>query len=146
MEPRIVSTLCVLLVLCACARESYAAMTMAQVKQAMGMLRKSCQGKNDVTTEMVEGLQQGNFPDEKGLKCYTKCIMGMMQSLKKGRYVPDAAIAQAKMMLPDDIKGRVIASMDNCRNSGDGIEDLCEMAYAVTKCVYTSDPEAFFFP
>nr|AMA98137.1 chemosensory protein [Blattella germanica] len=142
---RITATLCVFL-LAAAIRNSSAGMSEAQIKQAMKMIRQACQGKNSVSTEMLDGIQQGNFPDDKNLKCYMKCVMGMMQSLKNGKYKPDAAIAQAKAMLPDEIKDRVIVSMDKCRNSGDGIDDACELAYVVTKCIYASDPGAFMFP
>ncbi|PSN53424.1 hypothetical protein C0J52_05149 [Blattella germanica] len=199
---RITATLCVFL-LAAAIRNSSAGMSEAQIKQAMKMIRQACQGKNSVSTEMLDGIQQGNFPDDKNLKlkngkykpdaaiaqakamlpdeikdrvivsmdkcrnsgdelvdgiqqgqfpddrnlkCYIKCAMGMMQSMKGGKLKPEAAIQQAKMMLPDEVKGRVIAALETCRNAADGITDACDVAMAGAKCIYDTDPEAFIFP
>jgi hypothetical protein len=47
--------------------------------------------------------------------------------MKGGKYKPDAAIAQAKMLLSGDTKDRVIASMEKCRNAADGTNVICTL-------------------
>jgi hypothetical protein len=42
--------------------------------------------------------------------------------IKGGKYKPDAAIAQAKMLLSGDTRDRVIGAMDKCRGAADGID------------------------
>jgi hypothetical protein len=41
--------------------------------------------------------------------------------------MPDAAIAQAKILLGGDTKDRVIASMEKCRNAADGTHVFCTL-------------------
>ncbi|XP_023722772.1 uncharacterized protein LOC111872815 [Cryptotermes secundus] len=133
------------LVLATALHETSAGMSMDQVKQTLKMLRNVCQPKTGVSMELVEGIQAGNFPEDDNLKCYTKCVMGMMQAIKGGKYKPDAAIGQAKMLLSGDTRDRVIATMEKCRNAADGISEVCEVAFVTTKCIYEADPECFFF-
>ncbi|KDR13658.1 general odorant-binding protein 72-like [Zootermopsis nevadensis] len=127
-------------------RGTSAGMSMDQVKQTMKMVRNVCQPKTGVSVEMVEGVQAGNFPEDNNLKCYMKCVLGMMQSLKNGKYKPDAAMAQAKILLSGDTRDRVIGAMEKCRNAADGITEGCEVAFVTTKCIYNADPDCFFFP
>ncbi|KAJ9575543.1 hypothetical protein L9F63_007584, partial [Diploptera punctata] len=140
MDRLIVASVCLVFLTTALPGAS-AGMTMDQVKNAMKMLRNVCQGKAKVSSELVDGIQEGQFPEERTLKCYMKCVMGMMQSMKGGKLKTEAAISQIKMVLPDEIKDRVIATMEACKNSADGLTDACEVAYAATKCVYEADPE-----
>nr|AMA98147.1 chemosensory protein [Blattella germanica] len=145
MNRVLLASLC-LVILASVLRSTLAGMSMDQIRQAMKMMRNSCQNKAKASPELVDGIQQGQFPDDRNLKCYIKCAMGMMQSMKGGKLKPEAAIQQAKMMLPDEVKGRVIAALETCRNAADGITDACDVAMAGAKCIYDTDPEAFIFP
>jgi hypothetical protein len=49
--------------------------------------------------------------------------------LKNGKYKPDAAMAQAKILLSGDTRDRVIGAMEKCRNAADG-------TYAFTSCQF----------
>jgi hypothetical protein len=40
--------------------------------------------------------------------------------LKNGKYKPDAAMAQAKILLSGETRDRVIGAMEKCRNAADG--------------------------
>ncbi|GFG40302.1 hypothetical protein Cfor_12034 [Coptotermes formosanus] len=140
MNRLVFASVCVL-VLAAALKQTSAALSMDQVKQTLKMLRSTCQPKTGASMEMVEGVQAGKFPDDNNLKCYTKCVMGMMQTLKNGKYKPDSAIQQAKMLLGGETKDRVIAAMEKCRNAADGIEEACEVAFVTTKCIYAADPD-----
>ncbi|XP_069681140.1 general odorant-binding protein 72-like [Periplaneta americana] len=127
-------------------REAAGGMSPQQMKQAMRVMRNACQPKTGVSTELIDALQKGEFAEDNDLKCYIKCVMGRMQSMKKGRLTTDAAINFMKGVLPDNMRDRVIAAMDACRHAGDGLEDACEIAYIATKCTYEKDPEVFMFP
>ncbi|XP_069679532.1 general odorant-binding protein 72-like [Periplaneta americana] len=133
--------LCVVLLSC-----SVNGLTIEQIKQALKMMRNSCVPKSGADMELVEGIQEGKFPEDKNLKCYMKCVMGMMQTMKSGRYKPDAAIAQVRIMMPESIKERAVTVLDGCRKAAQGVKDACEVAFLTTKCIYESDPEIFLFP
>ncbi|XP_069679536.1 general odorant-binding protein 72-like isoform X2 [Periplaneta americana] len=122
-------------------------MTMDQVRQAGKMMRGRCLSKTGANPDIVEAASKGQFAaDDKDLKCYMKCVMGMMQSVKGAKYNADVAIALAKKMLPDDVKDRSVAAIEKCRIEWDGHDDPCESSYAVTVCTYEADPEVFYFP
>ncbi|PNF17861.1 hypothetical protein B7P43_G02244 [Cryptotermes secundus] len=123
------------------------AMTMDQVRQAGKLMRNMCQPKSGVSMDILEAASNGQFAaDDRNLKCYMKCILGKMQSLKNGKYIPDAAISMAKRMLPDGVGDRTGAAIDKCRVEWDKYEDACDASYAVTVCTYEADPEVFFLP
>ncbi|XP_069679531.1 general odorant-binding protein 72-like [Periplaneta americana] len=143
---RLVISTFIVVILAAALRPASAGMSMAQIKSSLKMVRNSCQSKSGAAMDVVEGIQKGEFPDDNNLKCYAKCALGMMQSMKNGKFKPDPAIAQIKALMSDDVKDRLIASFEKCRNSADGIDDACEAGFAVMKCLYNADPECFFFP
>jgi hypothetical protein len=51
---------------------------------------------------------------------YITYVLFSYLQLKNGKYKPDSAIQQAKMLLSGETKDRVIASMEKCRNAADG--------------------------
>nr|AXY78924.1 odorant-binding protein 11 [Oedaleus infernalis] len=122
------------------------ALSLEQLRQTSKIVRNMCLKKTGVDLALVEGIQEGQFPDNQDLKCYMKCCMGAMQVLRQGRYNVDAAKNQAEKMLPPDLKGRFISMLDACSDRGDGADDDCEMAYQLTKCSYETDKEIFLFP
>ncbi|PSN53432.1 hypothetical protein C0J52_05147 [Blattella germanica] len=65
-----------------------------------------------------------------------------------GKLRPDAAISQAKKMLPIEIRDAMIAGIDTCRNvdkENPGL-DPCDLALVATKCVYNHTKDVFLFP
>lgn len=48
------------------------------MRKSTDVVRNVCQPKTKVSDELVAGIQTGQFPDDKGLKCYTHCVMDMM--------------------------------------------------------------------
>jgi hypothetical protein len=59
------------------------------------------------------------FNDVKS-KCFIAYVLFSYLQLKNGKYKPDSAIQQAKMLLGGETKDRVIAAMEKCRNAADG--------------------------
>ncbi|VVC94441.1 unnamed protein product [Leptidea sinapis] len=106
------------------------AMTMKQIKSTGKMMRKSCQPKNNVEDVM----------------CYIACIMKMANTIKNGKLNYEAAMKQADLLLPDEIKEPTKAAITACRKVPDSYKDLCEASFHVTKCIYKENPSVFFFP
>nr|AMA98143.1 chemosensory protein [Blattella germanica] len=128
----------------------FAALTMDQMRNAAKMIRNVCQPKTGVATELIDQISEGVFDEEnRDLKCYIKCAMQMMQSMgSNGKLRPDAAISQAKKMLPIEIRDAMIAGIDTCRNvdkENPGL-DPCDLALVATKCVYNHTKDVFLFP
>ncbi|PNF17926.1 hypothetical protein B7P43_G02247 [Cryptotermes secundus] len=126
--------------------EASAAMTQAQLKQGMKVIRNTCQQKSGASTELLNGIKEGQFPEDRNLKCYMKCVMGMTQSMKNGKVTTDAALAHMKRMLPSDMRDRVLGAIERCRHAGEDLVDACDIAFVATKCTYDADPEAFLYP
>ncbi|KDR13655.1 general odorant-binding protein 72-like [Zootermopsis nevadensis] len=123
------------------------ALSMDQVRQAGKMMRNVCQPKSGVDQAILDAATNGQFKtDDRNFKCYIKCVMGMMQSVKGGKYNADVAIALSKRMLPDGIRERTVAAIQKCRDEWDKYDDACDSAYAVTACTAEADPEVFYFP
>ncbi|XP_013173036.1 PREDICTED: general odorant-binding protein 72-like [Papilio xuthus] len=122
------------------------AMTMKQIKSTGKMMRKSCQPKNNVEDEKIDPLNDGVFIEEKEVMCYVACIMKMANTMKNGKLNYEAAIKQADMLLPDEIKEPTKAAITACRKVADSYKDVCEASFYVTKCIYKENPDIFFFP
>ncbi|XP_063230442.1 general odorant-binding protein 72 [Bacillus rossius redtenbacheri] len=123
-----------------------AAMTLAQMRQATKLVRNTCLQRTGASKDSVEKMQIGEFSEDRKLKCYTKCVMSMMQSFKNNKLNPDGAMSIARKLLPDSHKERTVATIGQCREAATGVEDSCEMCFATVKCMYNADPEIFLFP
>ncbi|XP_038212802.1 general odorant-binding protein 72-like [Zerene cesonia] len=122
------------------------AMTMKQIKSTGKMMRKSCQPKNNVEDEKIDAIAAGQFIEEKEVMCYIACIMKMANAIKNGKLNYEAAMKQADLLLPDEIKEPTKAAITACRKVADSYKDLCEASFHVTKCIYNENPSIFFFP
>ncbi|XP_045499547.1 general odorant-binding protein 72-like isoform X1 [Colias croceus] len=122
------------------------AMTMKQIKSTGKMMRKSCQPKNNVEDEKIDGIATGQFIEEKEVMCYIACIMKMANAIKNGKLNYEAAMKQADLLLPDEIKEPTKAAITACRKVADSYKDLCEASFHATKCIYNHNPSVFFFP
>ena len=121
------------------------AMSEAQMKQAMKTLRGMCLGKSGVTTETLDKMQEGVFnDDDRNLKCYLGCIMGMLQVVKNNKISLKMVKSQVAKMLEPDMGKRLIAAFEGCKDTVG--EDNCDLAYKFAKCIYVSDSSAFIVP
>lgn len=115
--------------------------------------------------EMADGIRNGIIPDEKPIKCYVHCCLeltGMVcceyrnslqssslsirfvQQMKKNKINYDATIKQIDLLMPDDIKDPYKNALGMCKDSGVGIKDNCDAAYAILKCLMKEYPEMLF--
>ncbi|KAJ8684439.1 hypothetical protein QAD02_020231 [Eretmocerus hayati] len=108
--------------------------------------RNTCINKIGADPERVEGIRNGQFiEDDPKLKCYAKCIMSLMKTLKDGKLDIDAAMKQVKIMAADDIAPRLVAAGTSCYDEVQN-DDACEYAWSYVKCLHSKDAEVFFFP
>ncbi|XP_017491138.1 PREDICTED: general odorant-binding protein 19a-like, partial [Rhagoletis zephyria] len=46
-----------------------------------------------ISFELADQLRDGNIPDNnKDVKCYINCVLEMMQTMKKGKFLFDASL------------------------------------------------------
>ncbi|CAH2090303.1 unnamed protein product [Euphydryas editha] len=121
-------------------------MTMKQIKSTGKMMRKTCQPKNNVADEKIDPLAKGEFIEEKEVMCYTACIMKMANAIKNGKLNFEAAIKQADLLLPEEIKEPAKEAITACKKVADSYKDVCEVSFFVTKCIYNHNPSIFYFP
>lgn len=93
---------------------------------------------------MADDLRNGQLPNEKPLKCYIHCCLEMTGMMKKNKLNYDATLKQIDMLMPDEMKDVYRTALQVCKESGAGIKDACDAAYAIFKCMYKEYPEMLF--
>lgn len=93
-------------------------MTMDQMKQTGQMFRNICQPKSKVSDELLDELRNGNFLDDKTLKCYTNCMLEIMQIIKKGKLLYDSLKKQINTMIPEELEKDYAVALEICKDSG----------------------------
>nr|QGN03656.1 putative odorant binding protein 28 [Conopomorpha sinensis] len=121
-------------------------MTMKQIRQTGKMMRKTCQPKAEATDAQIDPIKDGIFIEEKETMCYMACIMKMANAIKNGKLNYEAAMKQADLLLPDEIKEPAKAAITACRKVADSYKDICEASFHTTKCIHKENPEIFYFP
>ncbi|KAJ9596619.1 hypothetical protein L9F63_012316, partial [Diploptera punctata] len=92
---------------------------------------------------LIDAASEGQFSDDRKFKCFLGCMMGLSHSLKNGQYRAELAVRLADDVLPADIKDRARAVVEKCKDTAAGLTDECDMAFAIKKCSYETDPEIF---
>lgn len=93
-----------------------------QMKQTTTMFRSICQPKLKISDELISGMQIGNYPDERILKCYCNCMLEIMQITKKGKMMYDSAKKQIHSMVPIDMEDDFLKALDICKDTGEWCE------------------------
>ncbi|XP_046431403.1 general odorant-binding protein 72-like isoform X1 [Neodiprion fabricii] len=120
-------------------------MTVAQIKNALKGVRKACVAKVGVSTDLIDDTHKGVFAEDRALMCYLLCCMGMMKTVKNGRYSSAAAAAQVEALLPIELIDRAKVVSIDCAAQMTS-EDDCEAAWQFAKCGFEMDKEVYFFP
>ncbi|XP_069965946.1 general odorant-binding protein 19a-like [Bactrocera oleae] len=100
-----------------------------------------------ISIELANQLRDGNIPDNnKDVKCYINCVLEMMQTMKKGKFLYEASLKQVDLVLPDSYKDDYRAGLLKCKDASVGIKkDNCEAAYTILKCL-RGEIKQFIFP
>ncbi|XP_017466961.1 PREDICTED: general odorant-binding protein 19a [Rhagoletis zephyria] len=98
-----------------------------------------------VSTEVADGIKLGNIPDTKDVKCYINCVLEMMQTMKKGKFLLESSLKQIDLLMPDDYKDDYRAGLQTCKDAVNGIKNNCDAAYALLICI-RGEIKRFIFP
>ncbi|XP_066583844.1 uncharacterized protein [Prorops nasuta] len=121
------------------------AMSREQMEKASKGFRNNCISKTGADPAAVNGIREGNFPDDPNLKCYTYCIMKTLKSINDMTPDEDMLMKQVDIFMPEELQPRMKAVISKCIPEAVGSEK-CEVAYAYIKCNQKTDPEAFRNP
>uniref|UniRef100_A0A1B0A262 Uncharacterized protein n=1 Tax=Glossina pallidipes TaxID=7398 RepID=A0A1B0A262_GLOPL len=124
----------------------YGGATEEQMRSAANLMRDVCLPKfPKVSKETADGIRNGNLPDNKDAKCYINCVMEMMQTMKKGKFLYEGALKQVDLLMPDSYKEEYRPGLAKCKDSANGIKNNCDAAYAVLTCL-RAEITQFVFP
>ncbi|XP_014096691.2 general odorant-binding protein 19a [Bactrocera oleae] len=120
--------------------------TEEQMISAGKLMRDVCLPKfNKVSPEVADGIKDGNVPDTKDVKCYINCIMEMMQTMKKGKFLYESALKQIDLLMPDNYKEDYRNGLTKCKDVTSGIKNNCDASYALLICM-RDNISMFLFP
>ncbi|GAB0089731.1 General odorant-binding protein 72 [Sergentomyia squamirostris] len=111
------------------------------MKKTHQLVRQSCQPKTKATTEQIDSVNRGVFPDEKSIKCYVNCVLEMGQTMKRGKLNLKQTIQQINQFTPEDQREKAISATNMCKDAPNGIRDPCEASYAFLKCSKQHHPD-----
>ncbi|XP_055903463.1 general odorant-binding protein 19a [Eupeodes corollae] len=125
---------------------SMAGATEDQMMSAGKLMRDVCLPKfSKVSPEVADNIGKGIMPDEKDVKCYINCILEMMQTIKKGKFLYESSLKQVDILMPDHYKEEYFNGLAQCKDAANGIKNNCDSAYALLKCLHAAIPR-FMFP
>ncbi|KAL0280995.1 UNVERIFIED_CONTAM: hypothetical protein PYX00_002130 [Menopon gallinae] len=122
----------------------FPAMNKQALVQMQNMMRNMCKGKTGVSPQVMAKAKAGNFEEDPKLKCYLKCCLGMMQTMKNNKISVESATKQIDSLLPDEMKEPTLKQLHACKDSTG--TDSCDLAYQFTVCSYNYDKGNFFIP
>ncbi|XP_076382366.1 general odorant-binding protein 72-like isoform X2 [Megalopta genalis] len=93
-------------------------MTLEEAKNSVIHLKKPCQKKTNVTEELLDGLQKGEFPRDERLMCFMKCILTATKSMRHDEVQYDWILRNARLMLEEKYLPRVEHVVEVCRERG----------------------------
>ncbi|XP_013113154.2 general odorant-binding protein 19a isoform X4 [Stomoxys calcitrans] len=110
--------------------------TEEQMWAAGGLMRDVCLPKfPKITKEIADGIRAGTLPNDKDAKCYVNCILEMMQTMKKGKFLYEASLKQVDILMPDDYKDEYKAGLAACKDAAVGVKNNCEAAGTIFTCL-----------
>ncbi|XP_076382365.1 general odorant-binding protein 72-like isoform X1 [Megalopta genalis] len=121
-------------------------MTLEEAKNSVIHLKKPCQKKTNVTEELLDGLQKGEFPRDERLMCFMKCILTATKSMRHDEVQYDWILRNARLMLEEKYLPRVEHVVEVCRERVPATLNGCEIAWELGKCVWDVDSELILDP
>ncbi|XP_067637842.1 general odorant-binding protein 19a isoform X4 [Eurosta solidaginis] len=128
------------------AEQAIGSATEEQMMAAGKLMRDVCLPKfPKISAETADGIRSGNIPDQKDVKCYITCILEMMQTMKKGKFLLESSLKQVDVLMPDDYKDDYRSGLNNCKDAVNGIKNNCDAGYALLVCM-RGQIKNFMFP
>lgn len=94
--------------------------------------RQDCQKEMNVTDDLIEKAENGNFTDDNDFKCFTKCFYTKLGYLnEKG----EPQLELIKENIPENEQEKGNGAIEKCKEKT-SVEDLCEKAFALHKCYF----------
>ncbi|XP_044754664.1 general odorant-binding protein 72-like [Coccinella septempunctata] len=124
-----------------------AAMTDAQLKAALKLLRNVCQPKNKATNEQIEAMHKGDWNQDRNGMCYMNCVLSMYKLMKKDNTLDyDVGMSTIENQAPESIKVTAIHALNSCKDAAKTTSDKCVAAHEIAQCIYLDNPAAYFLP
>ncbi|XP_068897792.1 general odorant-binding protein 72-like isoform X2 [Tenebrio molitor] len=118
-----------------------AAMSEAQLKATVRLIRNVCQPKTQATNEDIKKMHDGDWNVDHPAMCYMQCALMRNRLMAKNNTLNlEVGINLAKSRLPEARKNPSIEAMTKCKDSAKTLNDKCVAAYEISKCLYESNP------
>ncbi|KAF7382901.1 hypothetical protein HZH66_013303 [Vespula vulgaris] len=103
--------------------------------------RKKCLAETGLTEDIIDEAEIGNFSEDAKLGCYFKCVLEKFNMFTKDGKLNFKMIL---MSIPEVWKSLAQEMIDNCRDVTGS--DRCVLAYNFNRCLYLTNPLAYFIP
>ncbi|XP_030758741.1 general odorant-binding protein 72-like [Sitophilus oryzae] len=139
--------LVLLAVLAILVHDGTCAMSDAQVKATMKLLKNTCMSKSKATEEQINAMHDGDWNQDKHGKCYLQCILAMNKFQKADNTLDwEAGVKMMEAQAPPSFRDHAITTLKHCKDAAQTLNDKCTAAYEIAKCVYDYDPEKYYWP
>nr|XP_032518162.1 general odorant-binding protein 72-like isoform X1 [Danaus plexippus plexippus] len=122
------------------------AMTRAQLKKTMTIMKNQCMPKHNVNNDKVGQIEQGVFIEDHDVMCYIACIYKTIQVVKNNRLDKDLISKQIDALYPPELKESTKEAVSKCIKEQAKYEDPCAGIFYACKCLYEDNPANFIFP
>nr|AXO78386.1 odorant binding protein 8 [Xylotrechus quadripes] len=125
----------------------FSALTEKQMNATKKLIRNTCLNKAKPSSDQVDGLQKGNFVDDKNLQCYTYCVLNTYKLIRKDNSFDwEGGVAALEANAPTNIAGPGAKTIVNCKDAVKTATDKCMAAYEIARCIYDDNPSNYFLP
>ncbi|KAK4885847.1 hypothetical protein RN001_002118 [Aquatica leii] len=91
-----------------------------------------CMENSGVNSNLIRSLLNGEFNEDRGLKCFVKCIFQRAEAMTDDGHLIESGV---KQLMPSDVdKHKINIIFQKCRPFQ--VSDLCYTAFSVAKCIF----------
>ncbi|XP_019766621.1 general odorant-binding protein 72 isoform X2 [Dendroctonus ponderosae] len=136
-----------ILVLGAALKKADGAMTEAQMKAALKLIRNVCQPKNKATDAQIAAMHNGDWNQDKNGMCYMNCVLNYYKlQLPDNSFDWETGLKVVESQAPPSMAGFIMETITGCKDAVKTRDDKCKAAVEITKCLYDQNPEKYFLP
>ncbi|XP_049875574.1 general odorant-binding protein 19a-like [Pectinophora gossypiella] len=136
----------VLLLIVSVSLEFAVAMTRAQLKKTLTIMKNQCKDKMGIPESKIANIEKGDFKEDPDVKCYVACVYKTIQVIKNDKLNMEMVMKQVDILYPPDMKAAVKATIKQCIVVQDDYNEFCDRVFYAAKCLYEKDPPNFVFP